>query len=110
LQRDGRVVVLVGEANGAALAAADVGIGLARRGQAPQWTADARCERSLCSVSGPRCSRSGCARLAERQLGWVPGFHLMPQPMLGWCGSGTGSPARTLSSAARSVSPLAASV
>ncbi|HEY0575614.1 MAG TPA: HAD-IC family P-type ATPase [Pseudonocardia sp.] len=43
LQRDGRVVALVGGPNGAGLAAADVGIGLAVPGRAPPWVADVLC-------------------------------------------------------------------
>ena len=40
------------------------------------------------------------------QDGSLPGFHLMPQPMLGTWGSGTGAPARTRSSAARNAAPV----
>ena len=38
--------------------------------------------------------------------GSLPGFHLMLQPRLGRCGSGTGAPARTASRAARRSCPL----
>jgi cation-transporting ATPase I len=43
LQRRGHVVVLVGADDGSALAAADVGIGLARRQEAPPWGAHVLC-------------------------------------------------------------------
>ena len=50
----------------------------------------------------------GTTKDVSGQDGSLPGFHLMPQPMLGTCGSGTGDPARTRSSAARNALPVTA--
>ena len=65
---------------------------LGRRGRLPSRQA----------VPGQRvCLAAGCAGREDGQ-----DRHLMEQPMLGRCGSGTGRPARVSSMAARSSSPV----
>ncbi|HEY0690391.1 MAG TPA: HAD-IC family P-type ATPase [Kribbella sp.] len=71
LQRDGHVVVLVGARSGTALAAADVGIGLAPPREAPPWGAHVFCHTGaqvcmLLAAAGP--ARQASRRSAQLSI------------------------------------------
>ena len=74
--------------------------------------ADQRACGVIINVSSHRCDpgnpllERNSSQNARRTEGSLPGFHLRLQPTLGECGTGTGSPRSTLSTAARRELPV----